>query len=36
MELFILFGGAYALYQVGYSIAVHVDYWQINKNKKEF
>ena len=35
MELFIIFGGAYALYQVGYSIAVHIDYWQINKDKTE-
>ena len=31
MELLILIGGAYALYQVGYSIAVHIDYWRINK-----
>jgi len=31
MELFILIGGFYALYQVGYSIAVHLDYKEANK-----
>ena len=30
MELFILIGGIYALYQVGYSIAVHIDYQEAN------
>jgi len=31
MELFILIGGVYALYQVGYAIAVHLDYQEVNK-----
>ena len=32
MELFIIIGGCYAFYQVGYSIAVHIDYWSQNKD----
>jgi len=31
MELLILIGGVYALYQVGYSIAVQIDYQEVNK-----
>jgi len=31
MELFILFGGAYALYTVGAAIAAHIDYREVNK-----
>jgi len=31
MELLILIGGVYALYQVGYAIAVHIDYHEVNK-----
>ena len=33
MELFILFGGAYALYTVGMAIATEIDYRAINKKK---
>ncbi len=31
MELFILFGGCYALYNVGIAIASHLDYLEVNK-----
>ena len=31
MELFILFGGAYALYTVGIAIAAHIDYKEASK-----
>ena len=31
MELFILIGGAYALYTVGMAIATELDYREINK-----
>ena len=33
MELFILFGGFYALYVVGNAIAVHLDYQEVNKRR---
>ena len=35
MELFILFGGAYALYTVGMAIATTIDYNTINKKENE-
>jgi len=31
IELFIIIGGAYALYTVGMAIATHLDYQEINK-----
>ena len=31
MELLILIGGVYALYQVAYSIGVHLDDREVNK-----
>ena len=31
MELFILLGGLYALYQVGMAIATELDYREMNK-----
>ena len=31
IELFIIFGGAYALYTVGMAIATHLDYTEVNK-----
>ena len=34
MELFIIFGGAYALYTVGMAIAAHLDYREVNKKWK--
>ena len=34
MELFIIFGGAYALYTVGMAIASELDYREVNKNEK--
>ena len=34
MELFIIFGGAYALYTVGMAIATHLDYREVNKKQK--
>ena len=34
MELFIIFGGAYALYTVGMAIAAQLDYREVNKNEK--
>ena len=33
MELFILFGGCYALYTVGMAIASHLDYQEVNKRR---
>ena len=33
MELFILFGGAYALYTVGMAIAAEIDYRAVNRKK---
>lgn len=32
MEIFIIVGGAYALYTVGMAIAAHLDYKDINKD----
>ena len=32
MEIFIIVGGAYALYTVGMAIAAHLDYKDINRN----
>ena len=32
MELFIIFGGCYALYTVGMAIAAHLDYRAVNKD----
>ena len=34
MELFILFGGLYALYTVGMAIATELDYRAVNRRKK--
>jgi len=34
MELFILFGGFYALYVVGNAIAVNLDYARINNKRR--
>jgi len=34
MELFIIFGGAYALYTVGMAIATEIDYHTYNKNEQ--
>ena len=33
MELFILFGGCYALYTVGMAIATEIDYRRVNKDR---
>jgi len=33
MELFILIGGAYALYTVGMAIAAQLDYRAVNRRK---
>ena len=33
IELFIIVGGAYALYTVGMAIATELDYREINKSK---
>ena len=33
IELFIIVGGAYALYTVGVAIATELDYREINKSK---
>ena len=33
MELFILFGGFYALYVVGNAIASNLDYQEVNKRR---
>ena len=33
MELFILFGGAYALYTVGMAIATELDYREFNRQE---
>jgi hypothetical protein len=35
MELFIIFGGAYALYTVGMAIATEIDYRAVNRRKYE-
>ena len=35
MELFIIFGGAYALYTVGMVIATEIDYRAVNRRKYE-
>ena len=32
MEIFIIVGGAYALYTVGMAIAAHLDYKDINRD----
>ena len=34
MELFILFGGCYALYTVGMAIATTIDYYTYNKDNQ--
>ena len=34
MELFIVIGGAYALYTVGMAIATELDYRAVNRRKK--
>ena len=34
MELFIIIGGAYALYTVGMAIATELDYRAINRRKQ--
>ena len=34
IELFIILGGAYALYTVGMAIATELDYREVNKNEK--
>ena len=34
MELFIIIGGAYALYTVGMAIAAQLDYRAVNKRRK--
>ena len=34
MELFILIGGAYALYTVGMAIASELDYRTVNRRRK--
>ena len=34
MELFILFGGCYALYTVGMAIATTLDYNEVNKTRR--
>ena len=34
MELFIIFGGAYALYTVGMAIAAQLDYRAVNSKRK--
>jgi len=34
MELFIIIGGAYALYTVGMAIASELDYRAVNKRRK--
>ena len=34
MELFILFGGLYALYTVGMAIATQLDYREVNRRRK--
>ena len=34
IELFIIFGGGYALYTVGMEIAAQLDYREVNKNEK--
>ena len=34
MELFIIFGGAYALYTVGMAIATEIDYHSYNRNEQ--
>ena len=34
MELFIIFGGDYALYTVGMAIAAQLDYREVKKNEK--
>tara|TARA_B100000242_G_scaffold226464_1_gene166868 strand:+ start:67 stop:168 length:102 start_codon:yes stop_codon:yes gene_type:complete len=31
IEVFIIIGGAYALYTVGMAIATHLDYREVNK-----
>ena len=31
IEVFIIIGGAYALYTVGMAIATHLDYQEVNK-----
>jgi len=33
MELFILIGGIYSLYQVGYAVACQIDYRESNKRR---
>ena len=33
MEMLILIGGIYSLYQVGYAIACEIDYREINKKR---
>ena len=33
MELFILFGGCYAVYTVGMAIATEIDYRRVNKDR---
>ena len=35
IELFIVFGGAYALYTVGMAIASEIDYKRMEKYRKE-
>ena len=34
IELFIIVGGAYALYTVGMAIATELDYREVNKSKQ--
>ena len=34
IELFILFGGSYALYTVGMAIATNIDYYSTNKEEQ--
>ena len=36
MELFILIGGAYALYTVGMAIATDLDYREVNKKLEDY
>jgi len=35
MELFILIGGCYALYTVGMAIATHLDYMEVERERKK-
>ena len=36
VEIFVIVGGAYALYVCGVAIATNLDYWEVNKRDQVY